>query len=423
MKKKTNVLKNALAMFMSFSLAVAGAGMFASGAKAESVESLKSKQAEIQAKIAEREKTISELYKAESSQRDVITQLNIQLSNFSEQYDNVKEMEDEVSSDIAETENKILNLNSDISKLDKQIAAKDKEIKKTVDLFCKRMRANYVSGGNTMLEAFVKSSNISTLLNRFELMKRVTMTDQNIIDTLNAEIAAINKNKEELSSKKAEIKEEQTGLLEKEADLDAVKEQIQETLDEIEEKSAEVERRLAELNGDEGDLEFDIEDFEQQEEAIRAAIIAAGGTPLPSQKYVSAKGFMFPIKYEGAFLSSTYGYRDASISGNSFHGGIDITGDDIYGAPVYASKAGTVIIADHYGETGYGHYVVIDHGGGYQTVYGHCSSVIVNEGQQVKQGQVVGLVGSTGNSTGPHLHFEVRYDGERLDPLKFVSIN
>ncbi|MBP9987903.1 MAG: peptidoglycan DD-metalloendopeptidase family protein [Ruminococcus sp.] len=422
MRKKTDLLKKALAFTMSVSFVFAGSGILSLNAGAESVESLKSKQAEIQAKIAEREKRISELYKDEASQADIITQLNIQLSNFSEKYDNVQEMRDEVDNDIAESENKILKLNSDITKLDKEISAKNKEIKKTVDLFCKRMRANYMSGNASVLDALIKSSNMANLLNRLELIKRVTKNDQDVVDNLNAEINAINKNKEKLTNKKTAIKDEQENLLTKEADLEEVKSQIQDTLDEIEEKSAEIERKLSELNYDENDIEVDIESYEEQEEAIKAAIIAAGGTPLPSQKYISSKGFMFPIKYEGAFLSSTFGYRDASISGMAFHGGIDITGDDIYGQPVYASKAGTVIIAEKESDEGYGKYVCLSHGGGYQTIYGHCSRVIVNEGDTVRQGQIIAFVGSTGNSTGPHLHFEVRYDGEKLNPLKFVSL-
>ncbi|MEG1932358.1 MAG: M23 family metallopeptidase, partial [Pygmaiobacter sp.] len=91
----------------------------------------------------------------------------------------------------------------------------------------------------------------------------------------------------------------------------------------------------------------------------------------------------------------------------------------IYGAPVVASLAGTVQVVK-YGSTGYGYYVIIDHGGNYKTLYGHLSGITVTAGQPVTQGQTIGYVGSTGNSTGPHLHFEIRVAGEKVDPLPYV---
>ena len=97
------------------------------------------------------------------------------------------------------------------------------------------------------------------------------------------------------------------------------------------------------------------------------------------------------------------------------HGAIDIAGSNIYGAPVVASASGTVQYAGPCG--GYGNRVVINHGGGISTLYGHMSSIAVSAGQAISQGQVIGNVGSTGFSTGPHLHFEYRVDGVRKDPL------
>ena len=99
---------------------------------------------------------------------------------------------------------------------------------------------------------------------------------------------------------------------------------------------------------------------------------------------------------------------------------MDISASGVYGKPVYASRAGTVIAAV-WGTTGYGRYVVIDHGDGFSTVYGHCSNLCVETGQQVSKGQQIANVGSTGNSTGPHLHFEVRYNGEKQNPANYVS--
>ena len=102
------------------------------------------------------------------------------------------------------------------------------------------------------------------------------------------------------------------------------------------------------------------------------------------------------------------------------HNGIDIASGGISGQPIVASDGGTVIQAGDKGD-GYGNYVIIDHGNGYKTLYGHCSSLAVSYGQYVSQGETIGYVGSTGTSTGPPLHFEIIYNSNKLNPLQFVS--
>ena len=136
-----------------------------------------------------------------------------------------------------------------------------------------------------------------------------------------------------------------------------------------------------------------------------------------------ASGFIWPTI--GAYsLSSRFGYRSARISGWSFHGGVDIikTGGHSTGMPVVAAAAGTVIVAQK-GYRGYGHTVVVDHGNGLSTRYAHMQpgSLQVRVGQTVSQGQQLGRIGSTGNVTGPHLHFEVLKNGAKVNPLNYIG--
>lgn len=138
--------------------------------------------------------------------------------------------------------------------------------------------------------------------------------------------------------------------------------------------------------------------------------------------YSSSTGFIWPTR--GAYrVSSHYGYRSASVSGWSYHGGIDIVlgyGSSA-GIPVIASASGTVVTA-YSGWRGYGHTVVIDHGGGIKTRYAHMypGSIAVRVGQKVYQGQQIGRIGSTGNSTGPHLHFEMLIGGRKVNPYPYI---
>ena len=116
-------------------------------------------------------------------------------------------------------------------------------------------------------------------------------------------------------------------------------------------------------------------------------------------------------------ITSPFGYRIHPIFGTMrFHTGVDIGA--YYGSPVLASDSGVVIDSGWLG--GYGNCIIVDHGGGYSTLYAHCSELYVSYGQSVSKGQQIAAVGSTGNSTGPHLHFEVRINGEPVDPLGFI---
>ena len=144
----------------------------------------------------------------------------------------------------------------------------------------------------------------------------------------------------------------------------------------------------------------------QLADSIRAAQASrdtSGSTQTPS-----SAGFIWPVQGP---ITSPFGWRWGRM-----HEGIDIGVG--YGTPIHAAAAGTVIYCGW--ESGYGNLVVIDHGGNLATAYGHQSSIAVSCGQQVDQGQVIGLVGTTGFSTGPHLHFEVRVDGSPVDPLGYL---
>lgn len=115
-------------------------------------------------------------------------------------------------------------------------------------------------------------------------------------------------------------------------------------------------------------------------------------------------------------IYSDFGWRDGS-----FHSGVDASNGRTYGLPIIASDGGRVVAVNKTGSGSYGMYVLIDHGGGYETMYAHCSKVLVSVGQKVAQGEVIARVGNTGRSTGPHLHFEIRVNGEHVDPKPFVK--
>ena len=205
--------------------------------------------------------------------------------------------------------------------------------------------------------------------------------------------------------------------IELEADSASLETKLNEAV-EVRNDQAQLAQHLSELRRAErlklADLRAEIEETRREVDAIaeKSAEIAAelGENPVPAAALsASASGFAWPIA--GA-ITSGYGTRWGRM-----HSGIDI--DCSTGAPIRASKAGTVVSASYDG-SGYGYYVVIDHGGGLATLYAHNVSLAVSSGQSVSQGEVVSACGSTGASTGDHLHFEVRVNGAPQDPLNYL---
>jgi murein DD-endopeptidase MepM/ murein hydrolase activator NlpD len=196
----------------------------------------------------------------------------------------------------------------------------------------------------------------------------------------------------------------------------------------MEEKAAELNLRynkLWELSVDKQNVESRIKGLREEINATNEQVeeINAAVAALIREKQRSANrhdysddGFIWPLDDEFRKITCAFGY-DPWRGG--MHYGTDIGNSGIYGANIYAMRSGTVIKAAWNG--GYGNCVIIDHGGGVSTLYAHCSSMNVSEGQDVVQGDIVGYVGSTGWSTGPHLHFEVRIDGKAVNPMQYFS--
>jgi murein DD-endopeptidase MepM/ murein hydrolase activator NlpD len=147
--------------------------------------------------------------------------------------------------------------------------------------------------------------------------------------------------------------------------------------------------------------------------AAQAAVLARAADLIVGIDRVG-DGFVRPISGP---ISSYFGWRNISVGGNRFHGGLDIAAD--MGTPVMAARGGIVARAGWGGV--YGYHVVLDHGAGWESRYAHLSRIDVAVGERLRQGAVLGLVGSTGASTGPHLHFEIRYEGRALDPLAYLG--
>lgn len=410
----------------------------AGSANVPSSESAKEKIARLEKEIEESDKKIEKYQKDKESELKIVDELSRQLTKISDQCEAVEKQKATVTAEIRTVEAKIATLSKEINALDEDISKKDEEIDATVELFCKRMRANYISGGSSTLEFFVGSSSVSDLLNRFELFKRVTQSDQKLVDTLNEEISSIEEMKKKIDEKKKALEAEKQTLVDKKNELQKTIDELTKTQNEIKAKSAVVNKKVADLNlatSREEDTKEEIDNLIKdiiKKEAAKGTTTTTTNKPSTTKKgqtttttkassKPNSSGWIWPLPYPESYVTSSYGYRSDPISGaTKFHSGIDISMSGAYGKNLVAVRSGTVIYTG-YMSGGYGNYIIIDHGDGFSSLYAHCAELKASYGQHVEQGQVIALLGSTGYSTGPHVHFEIRYNGEKVNPLNYVS--
>lgn len=441
---RSKLWKKALSFALCFILVFASVSFNYNRTDAAStLEELKAEQAQLQEKIAENKKKLASLESDINNQEAYIATIDADLDYTRNQIDNLMAQQEIIDSQVKAVEdtiksyqNEIEQINSDIVTADTKIKKAQKSVKKAYNNLSSRLESAYITGNETNLKILLGSDSIATFLTRLEMMKRVSENDAALINSLKAEIEVLKLSKESLqertqalAEKKVQIKEENQNLYEKQAELKETKAQLDAAKKSLETQHANAEAYKAKLDKNSAAYKNLIAKQQEEEEAAERAIDeyiaqhASTSTGSGSGVVDSSTNFSFPLKASGVYISSAYGGR--YIFGKwEGHGGTDfcISGGS-YGASIYASRGGTVIYTDPTGkQTTYGKYIIIDHGDGYTTIYAHCSQILVSQGQTVSRGQLIGKVGDTGRVTGPHLHFEVRKDNVRQNPMNYVTI-
>ena len=238
-----------------------------------------------------------------------------------------------------------------------------------------------------------------------------------LIDELKSDLKVIEEKEREITKTKTEQEHERQSLEKNRADLQVLFDESEKLLGELqsEEKKAKdkIDQNDAQIKALDAQIKKYYEEQKRLEEQRRKEAEAKNQPYVPVNPVHNGK-FIWPLPGYSKITSDFYDTADRS----HMHGAIDIAGAGVYGARIVASAPGTIIHAGWYG--GYGNCVIIDHGNGVSTRYGHMSTVAVSKGQKVSQGQTIGNVGSTGNSTGPHLHFEYRVNEKIHNPHEIV---
>ena len=344
--------------------------------KAAQIAALEQKKKEQQAKLKDLEKQISE---AKAKKNDVMETKKL-----------LDQRNQLLLEQIEDTQNQIVDAAA-------QIARYEMLEQEQYELFCRQVRSEEERGSLSYLSVLFKASSMSDLLNRMEFVNEVAEYNKMLI-------AAMKETRENIAEEKAAMEAKEAELGQQQSELQA--------------KLTETTNLMNEYAADQKKLEAIYAAEEKAGKEIAAEIdrLLAESDVVPSNE-----GFIWPVNTSKK-ISSPIGNRVAPGGfGSTNHKGVDICNVG-FTSSVFAVKSGKVLLTNTSGYGGgYGNYVVIDHGGGVTTLYAHMSVVKVSEGQMVSQGTVLGITGSTGASTGPHLHYEVRINGVYQNPLNYLA--
>ncbi len=431
-------------------------GTFAIGAKVQpstvvaqdSISELEQKQAELKQKSEQYEKELeknnSKIAKTKQYQKTLLNRI------------------DAVNDEIVVSQEKITTLNNQISAKTNKIKKLNSDISSRTNTLRKRIKTIYMSGDVSSLEIILGAKDFSDFLDKVELVRNVSNFDEKLISDIETDMKTVKSEKTALLKDKAKQVKEKKNLQAKQADLQSVVDENSKVLSTLYTRNKKQEAAIKANNGALNGIDDQIQSY-YEEQAKKAAEKArknnsnngsngsnsgsnnngssnnsggssnggssnggnsnsGGGSYTPVTP--SGSGYTWPVPGHTA-LSSVFGEDRGSYG----HGAIDISDGSIMGATVVAADSGTVVVSNNscthnWGKSGscgcgggYGNYVWIDHGNGKCTIYGHLTRAVVSQGSHVSKGQVIGYVGSTGWSSGPHLHFECRINGTKYDPM------
>lgn len=443
-KNITRLLSVVLAVVFMFSGSVAqySFAVDLSDDEQAEIDNYREQQQAIKDKIEAAQKKIDELKANIEDEEAYCAELDVQIGNYQKQIDALNEGIAELESEKDVIQVEIDKLSAEISKVEDNIARNEtetvntkQEIEDITEKFKERLCEIYVNGATSDLELLLdcgEGSDFTTYLIMLEMSQRRAESDEVLISGLKGDIEKLSALTleyqamiEDIEVKRSEHQAKVDVLSAKQQEIEASKSELVLSQDELEALQIEafsyiesLDRQSETYNNLVEKYEQDIQNFENKIDEIIRESSSSGNADITA----NPGGFIWPLQYSDVYVSSAYGNRYDPISGvYKFHGGTDTCcWSGTYGKSVVASADGTVIISTFHNS--YGYYVGIDHGDGIVTIYAHNSQLLVSVGQTVKQGQTIAYAGSTGYSTGAHCHFEVRLNGERVQPLNYVSL-
>ena len=379
---------------------------------ATSMSSLQNKLDKLSQSIVQHKKELSNAKKKEQAAKALESELKEKVTVVQSQISVLK-------GQIAEVQNSIGLKEQEIAAKEQQITEKEAEIADQWGDFKQHMAAmqELRDGGSVAMLSAV--NDLYELLTFNEVMQDISVKDTEIMDNMKTAKAGLEADKTALESDRAELVSQKADLQSQKKELDSQNSQMQSKQSELNSSISAAQMSAADAKKAQAAAQAAIESDELNYEAVKSQIQKLIAQAASSQPQLSFTGFACPLKSYSR-ISSEYGWRKNPVSGvNKLHAGIDLAAGG--GTPIYAAASGYVQVAG-WSSGGYGNYVIIYHGkmsdgNTYSTLYGHMRSVATSAGKYVKQGELIGYVGSTGNSTGNHLHLEVWKGGSKANAV------
>lgn len=419
--------------------------------------------------INENSRQQKELTEENSKLTEQIQQTEKSISEKEKYHQELQQQIADLSQKIQQSNENIKNLNFDIIQKQFLIDEKLEQVKDRIELLKARIKALYIAGDTSSLEIILQAKDFSDFLDKAQLMQSISEYDSKLINGLQADMEEISLEQKSLKENKTQVEKEKRSLEENKEKINQLSIENQQLIEELQDEKEAAENALAANKAQQEELTRALEEYNKQlaeqqaarkktqEEAREKAKAAAIAAAKAAQAVKAAKApeteesteeildeiqefdpeeyidqLVTPVGDEWVWPCPGHTYLTSTFDewrGVNNHGALDIADGSVYGAPVVACYDGTVFstcttCTHDYGKDsscgcggGYGNYVMIDHGDGRISIYGHLCEVVAEPGQTVSAGQLIGYVGSTGYSTGPHLHFETRFEGVRYDPL------
>lgn len=330
--------------------------------------------------------------------QDKVNQANAKKKEAENKKKSVLEQKNEIESQIDTIQAKLDECSAELEAKNLELTEAEEKEKKQYETMKLRLRTMYEDNSASYIELIFNGESLTDAINSYELIKQLLTYDNNMYENLE-------KTRKEIEEVKNQIEENKNTIESQKSELDS--------------KNAELAQTVKKLNDDISSSQKEKEAAEREMQRLKQQYAAAvsGNAPAAGGAYYSGGKLQWPTP-SCTYITSYYGYRlHPVLKVWKGHTGIDIGAG--YGADVLAAEDGTVTVAGT--NVAYGKYIIINHGGGLATLYAHNSSLLVSSGQNVKRGQVIAKVGSTGYSTGPHCHFEVMVNGATVDPLPYVQ--
>lgn len=354
---------------------------------------------------------ISDLDKQKKEVSEELNKKNKQLEYVNEELTTalleIQKLDDEIlqyETDLNKYETQLSKLQTSIDEAIEKIDLVQEDYQTREEILRERLVEMYKAGDVTYLEVLLSSKSLTEFISSYFLMRQLVEYDNKLIKQVERE-------KNDLEYTKAKLEKEQK-------EVKTIKAKKEQTTIILNNKKTLQKAHVNKLSEEEKKLQKEIIEYKKEVYRIQSLISQVSGEPNLQIQYTGGD-MIWPVAKEGTAITSYYEQREHPITGIiHYHSGIDI-GNAYFGTPVVAALDGYVSYAGWLG--GYGNCVIINHGNGVSTLYGHGQAILTTLHKEVKQGELIMEVGSTGNSTGPHLHFEIRINGYTVNPLLYVN--